>query len=214
MAIRNAVERNLGTALIELMIAALVGLMALTMLGHVFLLMVRNVGQRTQEILLLQTVANAMQVMKEEMYPAGYDGLNQSPVRLSAAANIIHSQNTPPLVGFVYRIPSGRSAFYYRHIVYRQEMTATGDGQLLRCEKSGPERLTVAVAAASTQRQHCYSLFDPEWISVTNFSVQNEELVGGQATGALIRVSVTAVLTEHPGVTQSFSFQIQQRNWQ
>ncbi|MFG0888312.1 PilW family protein [Vibrio sp. CJQ_6] len=208
MAIRNATRRLGGASLIEFMIAALVGAMALGIVGSVFISSQRSAAQRSQEILLLQNMTNVLQVMKEDLYQAGYGGVQRKSVLLSGATRIVHTEAAPPLLGYVYQVMSGASSAYL-NVVYRQESTA-----LKFCEKRRVVPLTPASAADSIGSGLCYSLFDPRQISVTAFSARTDTLVSDRVSGAVTTVSLTAALTQNPSVSQSLSFHIQQRNWQ
>lgn len=213
MAIRNATRRLGGASLIEFMIAALVGAMALGIVGSVFISSQRSAAQRSQEILLLQNMTNVLQVMKEDLYQAGYGGVQRKSVLLSGATRIVHTEAAPPLLGYVYQVMSGASSAY-RNVVYRQQSAAGGTMELKLCEKQQPAPLSVASAADSGFSGNCYSLFDARQISVMAFRARTETLVSDRVSGAVTTVSLTAALTQNPSVSQSLSFHIQQRNWQ
>lgn len=62
MALKSANQQ--GNTLIEFMVAALVGAMALAIVGTVFLSNQKAAAQRSKEIMLLQQVSSVMQQMK------------------------------------------------------------------------------------------------------------------------------------------------------
>lgn len=209
MVTRNVNKSMRGVSLIEFMLASLMGSFALIIVGSIFIQNHSITAQRSQEILLLQNLSSIAQTMKEDVLLAGYDGINRMASRLSGSANILHVQNTPTLIGYVYRAQSGGSSAY-RNVVYRRE-----DESIKLCEKAQPNPLSVVSAADSGFGGYCYSLFDPAQISVRDFSVKREELTGASGvSSALTTITLGAALTNNPQVNYSLTFRIQQRNWQ
>lgn len=99
MALKSANQQ--GNTLIEFMIAALVGAMALAIVGTVFLSNQKAAAQRSKEIMLLQQMSSVMQQMKEDIQRAGFDGIATNSMMLSGSANILHQQAN--MIGYVYR---------------------------------------------------------------------------------------------------------------
>ncbi len=90
MALKSANQQ--GNTLIEFMVAALVGAMALAIVGTVFLSNQKAAAQRSKEIMLLQQVSSVMQQMKEDIQRAGFDGIAINSMMLSGSANILYQQ--------------------------------------------------------------------------------------------------------------------------
>ncbi len=86
MALKNA--RQYGNTLIEFMIAALLGIIAVGIIGTVFLSSQKVAAQRSKEIMLLQQVSSVMQQVKEDIKRAGFDGINNKSMMLSGSSNV------------------------------------------------------------------------------------------------------------------------------
>lgn len=86
MALKNA--RQYGNTLIEFMIAALLGIIAVGIIGTVFLSSQKVAAQRSKEIMLLQQVSSVMQQVKEDIKRAGFDGINNKSMMLFGSSNV------------------------------------------------------------------------------------------------------------------------------
>ncbi|ENM5766112.1 prepilin-type N-terminal cleavage/methylation domain-containing protein [Vibrio mimicus] len=197
MALRSAHQQ--GNTLIEFMIAALVGAMALAIVGTVFLSNQKAAAQRSKEIMLLQQMSSVMQQMKEDIQRAGFDELGTSSLMLSGATSIIYQQ--PDRLGYVYRQPASVSA---SSTVYK-----LNDGMLEYCQKDSVSPQTVVAAASG-----CFDLFDPKQIKVTQFGIAQSQLFGASVESAFISISMAAELKNDPTVSHAILLKIQQRNWQ
>ena len=99
MALKNA--RQQGNTLIEFMIAALLGIIAVGIIGTVFLSNQKVAAQRSKEIMLLQQMSSVMQQVKEDIKRAGFDGIANNSMMLSGSSNVLYLQ--PNKIGYVYR---------------------------------------------------------------------------------------------------------------
>ena len=71
-----APSKQQGTSLIELMVASVIGVFAISIIGSVFITGQRIATDKGIELLLLQNLTSTLQVMKEDIQRAGYDGSN------------------------------------------------------------------------------------------------------------------------------------------
>jgi len=94
-------SKQQGTSLIELMVASVIGVFAISIIGSVFITGQRIAKDKGIELLLLQNLTSTMQVMKEDIQRAGYDGSNGYSIKLSGASNTIQVSGGVA-VGFVY----------------------------------------------------------------------------------------------------------------
>ncbi|MCD9211815.1 pilus assembly protein PilW [Vibrio cholerae] len=196
MVITSAKQK--GNTLIEFMIASLVGVMALAIIGSVFLSNQKAAAQRSKEIMLLQQVSSVMQQMKEDIQRAGFDGIATNSMMLSGSANILYQQAN--MIGYVYRKNAGNTS----NTVYQ-----INNNMLEYCQKDSASPQTVVSAATG-----CFDLFDPEQIKVTQFDVHRTVLSGSAVESAFISISVAAELKNAPSISHAMSLQVQQRNWQ
>ncbi len=196
MALKSVKQR--GNSLIEFMVAALVGAMALAIVGTVFLSNQKAAAQRSKEIMLLQQMSSVMQQMKEDIQRAGFDGIATNSMMLSGSANILYQQAN--MIGYVYRKNAGNTS----NTVYQ-----LNNNMLEYCQKDSASPQTVVSAATG-----CFDLFDPKQIKVTQFGIAQSQLFGASVESAFISISVAAELKNDPSISHAMSLQVQQRNWQ
>ncbi|EOW9266958.1 TPA: prepilin-type N-terminal cleavage/methylation domain-containing protein [Vibrio cholerae] len=196
MALKSANQQ--GNTLIEFMVAALVGAMALAIVGTVFLSNQKAAAQRSKEIMLLQQMSSVMQQMKEDIQRAGFDGIATNSMMLSGSANILHQQAN--MIGYVYRKNAGNTS----NTVYQ-----INNNMLEYCQKDSASPQTVVSAATG-----CFDLFDPSQIEVTQFGIAQSQLFGASVESAFISISMAAKLINDSSISHAMSLQVQQRNWQ
>ncbi|EJL3955319.1 prepilin-type N-terminal cleavage/methylation domain-containing protein [Vibrio cholerae] len=196
MALKSANQQ--GNTLIEFMVAALVGAMALAIVGTVFLSNQKAAAQRSKEIMLLQQMSSVMQQMKEDIQRAGFDGIATNSMMLSGSANILYQQANK--IGYVYRKTASESS----NTVYQ-----LNNNMLEYCQKDSPSPLNIVSAATE-----CFDLFDPKQIKVTQFDVHRTVLSGSEVESAFISISMAAELKNDHSISHAMSLQVQQRNWQ
>ncbi|EGQ9416650.1 pilus assembly protein PilW [Vibrio cholerae] len=196
MALQSAKQQ--GNTLIEFMIAALVGVMALAIVGTVFLSNQKAAAQRSKEIMLLQQMSSVMQQMKEDIQRAGFDGISTNSMMLSGSANILFQQTNK--IGYVYR----KNTTITSNTVYQ-----LNNNMLEYCQKDSSVPLNIVSAATG-----CFDLFDPKQIKVTQFDVHRTVLSGSAVESAFVSISVAAELKNDPSISHTMSLKVQQRNWQ
>lgn len=197
-----------GLTLIEMMVASLLGLMALSVTSQVMIRGQAYVAERSQQLLLVQNMNSVMQVLKEDLYQAGFDPGGS--VTLSGGDDVIQSGADAASLGYVYRVAE-RGEQAYRNVVYRFDRE---EGVLRICEKALPAPLTFLQASDSGWGGNCYSLFEPRQIRVSEFRVTTRRVAGVQATALLTEVRLSALLTRLPQFSHSLSFQLLTRNGQ
>ncbi|MGF1813514.1 PilW family protein [Vibrio splendidus] len=199
-----APSKQQGTSLIELMVASVIGVFAISIIGSVFITGQRIAKDKGIELLLLQNLTSTMQVMKEDIQRAGYDGSNGYSIKLSGASNTIQVSGGVA-VGFVYFREGSNGNKDNRNIVYQKDGT-----KLKICEKG----TTVSEGIPTfNQVTGCYSLFDDSLIEVDAFSVDAQLLEQNSIKTTLTDISITASIPT-AGVTKSVSVSVKQRNWQ
>ncbi|PNH81005.1 pilus assembly protein PilW [Vibrio diazotrophicus] len=209
MAIRSVIKNVSGSSLVELMIATLMGGMALVIVGGVFISNQRSAAEKAKEIMLLQNLTSVMQQLKEDVQRAGFDDDVAKSVMFSDSTEVIHIGGHNTILGYVYRVAS-RSSSEYLHVFYKYDSQTS---RLMLCEKRNITPLSVVVATTSGVKGNCYSLFDPHQIYVTDFSV-HRNLLENQSKSALLTVRLSAALTRDISIRQSLEIKVKQRNWQ
>ncbi|UPR31011.1 pilus assembly protein PilW [Vibrio crassostreae] len=199
-----APSKQQGTSLIELMVASVIGVFAISIIGSVFITGQRIAKDKGIELLLLQNLTSTMQVMKEDIQRAGYDGSNGYSIKLSGATDTIQVSGGVA-VGFVYFREGSSASKDHRHIVYRKNGT-----RLQICEKG---TLVGEDLLSFNEVTGCYSLFDDSLIEVDAFSVDAHLLEQNSIKTTLTDISITASIPT-AGVSKSVSVSVKQRNWQ
>ncbi|MFA0552664.1 PilW family protein [Vibrio lentus] len=204
--IAAAPNKQQGTSLIELMVASVIGVFAISIIGSVFITGQRIAKDKGIELLLLQNLTSTMQVMKEDIQRAGYDGSNGYSIKLSGASHTIQV-SSGVAVGFVY-FRDDLATEKYRNIVYIK------DGAELNICDAGKERVEELMTFNEVTDQRCYSLFDENIIDVDEFNITSQVLLEQNSIkSTLTNISITASIPT-AGVSKSVSVSIKQRNWQ
>jgi len=210
MVIRNVRSRRkiLGSSLVEFMIAALLGIIALTLIGGVYISIQKSASEKSKQILLLQNMTSVLQQLKEDVQRAGFNGDSATSAKFSDATNVVHIDSSASLLGYVYKVIPDTSS-EYRHVVYRFDK---GSSTLQLCEKNHTETLTTSTASISGYLGNCFSIFDSQQITVSDFAVHLHTLEN-VTTSAFITIKLVAALTAQPSTTQQIEMQVKQRNW-
>lgn len=209
MAIRSVIKNVSGSSLVELMIATLMGGMALVIVGGVFISTQRSAAEKGKQIMLLQNMTSVMQQLKEDVQRAGFEDDVSKSVMFSDSTEVMHIDSNSAILGYVYKVVSN-SASEYQHVFYKYQAQTS---RLMLCEKRNSAPISVATATTSGVNGNCYSLFDPHQIHVTDFSV-HRHLLENQSKSALLTVRLSAVLTRDTSIRQSLEIKVKQRNWQ
>ncbi|PSW61391.1 pilus assembly protein PilW [Photobacterium kishitanii] len=197
---RNA---NQGFSLIELLIASSVGLIAIAVVGSVFLSGYQASNKRSLELLLQQDVNDAFRLIKEDVLRAGYVSSGASSLKLSGASNVVYVNTDNNCLAYVYDAPDGRK---YNEFIYNDK-----DKKLVY--RSSNDEITV-LNACYLSRTQSYSLIYDKQISVDKFGILNKPISSASATSQLIKITLAAYLNNDIAVSTAKSIQIKTRNWQ
>lgn len=203
-----------GVSLMELLAATLLGVMALSIVGAIFISGQKLATQRSKQLLLIQNLASAALQIKQDLQRAGYDPTAASPVSLTSSSHIVHLESSPSALGYVYRIATtGQEVF--RTVVVKHHLSldaAVGHGLLL-CEKQLTGSVSFYHASLSGWNGHCFNLFNPEQISVTEFSVTDAAIVGEGAENQRITIRLSGRLMTDPTIAHQLELTILLRNF-
>ncbi len=208
MAIRNAIGKSKGFSIVEFMVAALLGGIALTTIGSVLLSTQKSASDKSKEIMLLQNVSTTLHQLKEDILRAGFDDGFDTSARFLGQSKVTYVRSGPNALGYVYKVRSS-SPPEYRHVLYWLNPNTSS---LMLCEKSRATLITVT--ATATKFGHCYSVFDPNQITVNKFSVESHDIESGDVESAFVIVRMGAHLTKDPEISQYVEVKVTQRNWQ
>ncbi|HIF9546631.1 TPA: PilW family protein [Photobacterium damselae] len=190
-----------GFSLIELLIASSVGLIAIGIVGSVFLSGYQAANKRSLELLLQQDVNDAFRLIKEDVLRAGYVSGGSSSLKLSGASNIVyvnHPYNN--CLAYAYHSSDG---LRYNELMYNQN------------EKKLVYRVSSAVKTIATvcNPKGAYSLIYDKQISVNQFDIENTPISSASATSQLLTIKLAAKI-KSSAVSTTKSIQIKTRNWQ
>lgn len=193
-----------GASLVELMVASMLGVIAIAIVGGVFISGQKVAKEKSLQLLLLQNLTSTMQVFKDDLLRAGFDNNNGQSLKLSGAVNTLQVDGSA-VIGFVYFRAGSNNHQDIRNIVYRKK----GD-KLQLCEKGTTEAQGVM---ALSDINSCYSLLDDKVIKVEEFVVTPSNLSKGTIQSAIVDVKITASIP-NVGISESIHMKIKQRNWQ
>lgn len=192
---------NKGFSLIELLIASSVGLIAIGIVGSVFLSGYQAANKRSLELLLEQDVNDAFRLIKEDVLRAGYVSSGTSSLKISGASNVIYVNAANNCLAYAYDTPDGRR---YNEMMYKAQ------------DKKLVYRVSSAVKTIATvcNPKGAYSLIYDKQISVNQFDIENKPISSASATSQLIKITLAAHLKNDDAVSTAKSIQIKTRNWQ
>ncbi|MDK9759634.1 prepilin-type N-terminal cleavage/methylation domain-containing protein, partial [Vibrio sp. D173a] len=208
MAMKFVIRRFQGSTLVEMLVASAIGVIVIGTIGSVFVTNQRLSSEKSLELLLSQNLFSTTQMMKEEIWRAGYDADSGQSVKLSGAANTIYtfqSSASESYLGFVYRQNSASSA--YRNIVYQFK-----DNKLNYCQEESPYITDInQISSPGMGTMTCESLFFNKQIEVDDFSVSVSELSNSQVTSQRVDIVLEASLV-NADVSQRVESSVVQRN--
>ncbi|WP_235860600.1 PilW family protein [Photobacterium phosphoreum] len=209
MAIKNA-TKNKGFSLIELLIASSVGLIAIGVVGSVFLSGYKSANQRSLELLLQQDVNDALSLLKQDILRAGYQSGASSSYIISGASNIVTLSTLgsgDQCISYAYydgTVQHLRS-FYSKDIVYSSSISVKNI-KLYSTTVDGKNMSDVC--------KNGHSILDQNQIEVKEFSIVERALSSASATSKLLTIKLAASLRTNPSISTAKSIQIKIRNWQ
>ncbi|MCG3866314.1 MULTISPECIES: prepilin-type N-terminal cleavage/methylation domain-containing protein [unclassified Photobacterium] len=193
-----------GFSLIELLIASAVGLLAIGIVGSVFLSGYSAANKRSLELMLQQDVNDAFRLIKEDVLRAGYASSGNNTLRLFypngiSKANTVYISSAINCLAYVYDTPDGRK---YNEVMYNKK-----DKKLVyRSSKNEIRTDTACVISGAS------SLLYEKQIAVSDFKVIEEEISSARATSQLINITLAAEI-KSSAVSTKKSIQIKTRNW-
>ena len=191
------VKSQTGIVLVELMISLLIGIIAIGIIGSVFMTGQRTAKERSLELLVLQSLMSTASMMRADIQRAGFDGGYGQSLTLEGSTSTISISGAS--MGFVYYLPETNK---YQNIKYR-----LSNGSLFSCERKS------SAIASLGNLEACANLLDQNTINAVSFAISTTPLVTSNATNLLTHLYLEAELTDGH-YNQSVSMTIKQRNWQ
>ncbi|WP_295903701.1 hypothetical protein [uncultured Vibrio sp.] len=192
----GSMKNQKGALLIEMMISMLIGIIAIAIIGSVFLSGQRTAKERSLELLVLQSLMSTTSMMRADIQRAGFDGGFGYTVKLAGSEDAIAVSGSS--MGFAYYVEDSSK---YQHVKYKLK-----DGALFSCEKKQ------ATLAALSELNGCYNLLDQNALNIVSFAVSTTPLVTSSAENLLTEVYLEAELKDGR-YNNSVIMAVKQRNW-
>ena len=194
---------NKGFSLIELLIASSVGLIAIGIVGSVFLSGYQAANKRSLELLLEQDINDAFRLIKEDTLRAGFNYNEGQSLRLFKGNGVSYADNliytTDDCIAYTYKDSSKvqkYNVFYLKDSMLKYKSVSASQTTNVICEISGAS-----------------SLLYEKQIVVSNFKIEHKEISSASATSQLIKITLAAHLKNDDAVSTAKSIQIKARNW-
>lgn len=197
MVIRSVRQKQCGISLIELLVASTIGIIVLTLIGSIYLKGQKLYADRSQNLLLIQELNDALRLIKEESHRAGFNGSSHYSAILSGASNVIHVSDDQ--LSYVYKTSELPEQWRGISIKYASDT-------LKICTKSN---LPLIPDIHFCTR--FYSLLDTDIMTMTDFSLIQTSL-NHSVSSAYLSISATVKL-ENTSHQHSSQIKLTQRNW-
>ncbi|HIF9539032.1 TPA: PilW family protein [Photobacterium damselae] len=208
MIIKNAIKNN-GFSLIELLIASSIGLIAIGVVGSVFLSGYKSASQRSLELLLHQDVNDALSLIKQDILRSGYQSGASSSYIVSGATGIITlSPSISNATCITYAYHDGVKQYYRSFYLNQVDGSSKGKVQVLKLYSTTSSGVNILNACDNGQ-----SVLDQNQIEVKEFSIVEQSLSSASATSKLLTIKLAAKI-KSSAVSTTKSIQIKTRNWQ
>ncbi|WIG78716.1 prepilin-type N-terminal cleavage/methylation domain-containing protein [Photobacterium damselae] len=202
--------KNKGFSLVELLIASSIGLIAIGIVGSVFLSGYTSANQRSLELLLKQDVNDALSLLKEDILRAGYNKDKNTSYIVSGATEIVTIDTSKPTKHCIsYAYHDGTVQHLRSFYTKMGEDSEDNDVRVLRLYST-----TNPVRDSDDFCDDGESILDQNVIEVNDFTLRSEALSSGSATSRLITITLAANLIANPSISIAKSVQVKTRNWQ
>lgn len=203
MATQCVTRQPRGFSLVEFLVAMTLSLMAIGLIGSVFISAQKVAHQRSKQLYLLQALSAVFQSIEGDIQRAGFDNYQGDVLTLTGTSEVIETRSSSDFGLAYYREMADYK--HYRAIRYRLD----GDA-LLVCEQGAQQRAAIKSLEAIGS---CRSMLDEKNLKVTEFSLTALPLVSSSAQSSLWTLSM-AVQRRDLSYSHHLTIDIKQRNWQ
>ncbi|PSW18894.1 prepilin-type cleavage/methylation domain-containing protein [Photobacterium sanctipauli] len=189
-----------GFSLIELVVASAIGLVALSVVGSVYVKGQQFASSRSQQLMLVQDMNDTLRMLKHDIQRAGYQvGANSSFV-ISGATKTIHLSQLSGGVAtcLSYGYADGTEQHYRSYYL---------SGDMLRVFSTKSSVMDTSGACT-----HGHAALDDRQLKVTHFSVEESQLSGPSVASQFLTINL-AVATRDDTLSAARSTQVKIRNW-
>ncbi|HIF9267477.1 TPA: PilW family protein [Photobacterium damselae] len=198
-----------GFSLLELLISMSIGLIAIGIVGSVFLSGYKSASQRSLELLLQQDVNDALSLIKQDILRAGYNKDKNTSYIVSGATEIVTIDTSKPTKHCIsYAYHDGTVQHLRSFYTKMDEDSEDNDVRVLRLySTTNPDRDSDDFCNGGE------SILDKNVIEVKEFSIVEQSLSSASATSQLLTIKLAAKI-KSSAVSTTKSIQIKTRNWQ
>ncbi|MGF1699594.1 prepilin-type N-terminal cleavage/methylation domain-containing protein [Photobacterium makurazakiensis] len=194
------VKSQNGFSLVEVAVASTIGLIALAVVGSVFIKGQQFASARSKQLMLVQDMNDVLRMLKHDIQRAGYQAGSGSSLVISGATKTIHLSQ-----------PSGGVATC---LSYGFD---DGTDQHYRSYYLSDEMLNVFSTKSSVidTSQVCmngHAAIDNRQLKVSDFSITETELIGSSAVSQYLLINLQ-VETLDGALSAAKSTQVKIRNW-
>ncbi|MFZ3421258.1 PilW family protein [Vibrio harveyi] len=203
-----------GASLVEFMIASSLGLIALAIVGSLYISGQKVAMERSKELMLLQNTGSVLAMLRNDIQRAGFNESGSDSVKISGATDTIYTLDTPGmgLIAYAYQVGTSGAAPLYKNVVYEQRINTPES--LFVCEKKQTTIWNVSQVIALSGTGTCNTLFDKRAIHINRFDLAARTLKNTGAESAVVTITLGTELVGATSVQTEQSFTVKQRNWQ
>ncbi|MBU2898408.1 PilW family protein [Vibrio hepatarius] len=203
-----------GMSLVECLVSVAMSMMVITSVISLLLHNARVANTSMQRRLLSHNTHSVAQMIKHDLYRAGYGGVHGRSIKVSGSEYVffIYQDVNTILIAYAYLSGELGTESAYTNVVYQQD--SQYKDMLRVCETKLPRVMSTFEAANFSTHfgNTCNTLFDSKQIIVKAFEIDRIVLPLDSPSIAILNVNIITALTVWPEKTMSVSFTINPRN--
>ncbi|WP_305373446.1 PilW family protein [Photobacterium leiognathi] len=189
-----------GFSLLELLISMSIGLIAIGIVGSLFLHGNKLAAERSKQLMLAQDMNDALRMLKEDVLRAGYNEGKGSSFIVSGASNIVTlSPSSGVATCLMYGFNDGYKDYFRSYYI---------EDNKLKIYSTSVSSATLVNGCSGGS-----SMLDENLLIVDYFNVYETQLSGVQSSTQLIKVDLKVSLFDGSSSVEK-SFDVKIRNWQ
>ncbi|GMQ45657.1 PilW family protein [Vibrio sp. 10N] len=201
-------KRQKGITIIEMLVASAAGIMAISLVGSLYVSVQNHASDRSQLLLLNQALATTARRIQNDMLRAGYNGEESNSWVPFGASTTIYVSQSGAVAQYAYRDDRGEAPI--ENVVWQFSEEA---GKLSIC-RAKTSISTGTKTTAFSNSTGCTSIFEPNLIKVNDFSLVTNTVGSNSATHQYINLTIDAELRGNPSIFSSLTRQFMVRNGQ
>lgn len=201
-------KRQKGITIIEMLVASTAGIMAISLVGSLYISVQNHASDRSQLLLLNQALATTARRIQNDMIRAGYNGKESNSWVPFGASTTIYVSQSGAVAQYAYRDDRGEAPIENVVWQFSEEV-----GKLSIC-RAKTNISTGTKATSFSNSSGCTSIFEPNLIKVNDFSLATNTVGSHSATHQYVNLTIDAELRGNPSVFSSLTRQFMVRNGQ